>query len=97
MLWYDKDSDRKKGTLSWDDFVSAMKTIGFRHNSGRSGSRHGFEPDPVQLGTKTRIVLHGTHGSGDQSKIRWTKARGIGKSLTDVYGWTLENFAIEPK
>jgi hypothetical protein len=96
MLWHDKDSDRRKGTLSWDDFVSAMISIGFRQYS-RSGSRHGFEPDPVRLGTNQRIVIHQTHGSGDQSKIKWTKARGIGKNLTELYGWTLETFAIEPR
>jgi hypothetical protein len=79
------------GEVSWNDFLHAMTSTGFRAEK-LYGSIWRFQPS--QLDVEHGIQVHEPH---PVRKIPFTTARRIGRRLAKVYGWVGDMFNLKEK
>ncbi|OJJ95933.1 hypothetical protein ASPACDRAFT_35201 [Aspergillus aculeatus ATCC 16872] len=80
-LFHDPELTSTPGEVRWNDFLHAMKSIGFA-GIQLYGSVWQFEPTVFDL--ERSIQFHEPHPSG---KMPYTMARRIGRRLNRAYGW----------
>lgn len=80
------------GEVSWNDFLHAMTSTGFRAEK-LYGSVWHFQP-PSTLDVERSIQFHEPHPVG---KIPFTTARRIGRRLARAYGWGGGMFVLRGK
>jgi hypothetical protein len=79
------------GEISWNDFLHAMASMGFRVEK-LYGSVWQFQP--LQFDVERSIQFHEPH---PVAKIPFTTARRFGRRLTRAYGWVGGMFVLKGK
>lgn len=80
--------DATTGEVAWNDFLYAMKAVGFAPEA-MGGSEWHFHPETVDV--KHGIVFHSPHPN---PKMPYQVARRHGRDLRRAYGWEGHMFAL---
>ncbi|PYH79563.1 hypothetical protein BO82DRAFT_288668 [Aspergillus uvarum CBS 121591] len=90
-LFHDPELTSTPGEVRWNDFLHAMKSIGFA-GIQLYGSVWQFQPTGFNV--ERSIQFHEPHPSG---KMPYTMARRIGRRLNRAYGWHGGMFVLADK
>ncbi|PYI31035.1 hypothetical protein BP00DRAFT_344632 [Aspergillus indologenus CBS 114.80] len=90
-LFHDPELTSTLGEVRWNDFLHAMKSIGFA-GIQLYGSVWHFQPTGFNL--ERSIQFHEPHPSG---KMPYTMARRVGRRLNRAYGWHGGMFVLADK
>ncbi len=91
MLFFQAAVTSTPGEVSWNDFLHAMTSTGFRAEK-LYGSVWHFQPS--RLNVERGIQFHEPH---PVAKIPFTTARRIGRRLARAYGWVGSMFVLREK
>ena len=86
-LFHNTISGNPPGEIAWNDFLSAMASVGFSIRK-LDGSAWVFEP--LSGPFRRSIIFHEPH---PVNKIPYQTARRYGRRLERAYGWTGASFA----
>jgi hypothetical protein len=86
-IFFTPSIDATPGEVAWNDFLYAMKAVGFAPEA-MGGSEWHFHPETVDV--KHGIVFHSPHPN---PKMPYQVARRHGRDLRRAYGWEGHMFA----
>jgi predicted RNA binding protein YcfA (HicA-like mRNA interferase family) len=89
---FDHSSRHEARRVTWEQFINAMKHVGFTVES-RNGSIRKFKP-PTDWNV-TPVTFHRPHGPHMNGNLEEWQKRALKGKLQGTYGWAMSTFVVE--
>lgn len=87
VLFHRPSETNIPGDLRWTEFRYAMVAMGFTVHKLDGSACQFTPPSTEEFEGKHGILFHVPHSSGGAAKIRFYRARSMGRRLNNIYGW----------